>query len=309
MKKQKTQSIRAVIAILLCLILLTAGLADANASLSASSAPGESSGAPQAAASQTNTSVRSNPVFDLPANGPKTVGGFLTNTFSTSVTNLGADERQTSNELQLLTWKQINKLLRADLFVSASQSLHGERRLLLQNTMLGLMHTPVPVLGDVLSYRLKVTVILPTNENDRELASLRGAVVLGNRFFINIKALPALSSFYQLNLSKSFHGYETTASGESNNQFSVGHTLLTNFDIGKFYVQVVPRVSSRWTYEGTPSSSFELAEEVGVNLGRFSLGVGHTNSDNLVKANGRDSNFSVFDRDTSTYYMTANLSF
>ncbi len=239
----------------------------------------------------------------------KRFGADLTNTISTSVVNAGANERSTTNDVELAPWVQLNKILKLDLYVAVSKDLERERKLTLQNTMLGLSHRPVSIIGDELKYRLKVSAILPTNEKDREMASLRGGVSLGNRFLISPKVLPAFSSYYQLSLGKSFHGYDTTVSGQSNNQFSVGHTLLMNVDISQFYVQVVPRITSKFTYEGTPSSSFELAEEIGMNIGKFSIGLGHTNSDNLVKANGRDSNFSVFDRDTSNYYMLANMSF
>lgn len=235
------------------------------------------------------------------------VGADLTTTMTTSTVDTDTSDRSTGMDFEFAPWVQVSKQIKLDAYIAANQDLRGDREFKLANSRLGIANTPVEILGPSLKYRAKLTWALPTNETDRELASFRSSLSLANRFYYEL--VPDLSGYYQLSLGRGIYRYDTTAAGESNNEWTLANTLLMNYDIKKFYLQLVPRISSTRTFRGTDSTRFELTEEVGLNFDKFAVGIGHTNSDNLYLANGRDSNFSVFDRDTSNYYLTTNITF
>lgn len=241
----------------------------------------------------------------------KKFGGAFTSTLTTSVVEDTASDKSVTTDFELEAWAAISKNWKVDAYTAISKDMRNDRDAKFQNANVGISHTPVSILGmgDQIKYRAKLTAILPTEQEAREVADFRGGLSLGNRFFFSPKATPAFSGYYQLSLGRNFHQYETTGLGEANQAYSIGHTLLTQVELGKFYLQFVPRITSRFTYQGTPSTRFEHITEIGAGLGAWSLGLGHTNSDNFYKANGQDSNLSLFDRDTSNYYFTASLAF
>ncbi len=241
--------------------------------------------------------------------GGRTYGFIAATTMNSSVLERGANTASSSMDLEFVPWVSLSKKIRMDLFLGLSKDLRNEERTTFQNSTLAIFNTPISF-TPVFKYRAKLGALLPTNEESREIHSFRGGINLSNRFFILPTSLPELSMFYQINVAKNFHRFQTTGLGESNQSYSIAHAYFANYEIGNFYFSVTPRFTQRWTYQGTPSTLFSNTEEVGMNVrADFSLALGHTNADNLFQANGRDSNFSVFDQDTSNYYISANYIF
>ncbi len=244
------------------------------------------------------------PAVTLPRT-PAKAGVDLTATYTASAKETSDRDRVSSLDFELAPWVAVGRNYKADGYVSVAKDLNGYLESKVTDARLGFFHNPIP-LSKVWQYRPKVTVFLPVDSEKRDVNSFRTAVSMGNRFLFE---RGNLTGFWQTSFGKNFYQYTTTGAGDSNPSFSVSNSLKANLSFGKFYLEVTPAASTRWTYEGTPSTTFDIAEEIGMGLGAWTIGLGHTNSDSLYQANGSDSNFTFFNGNTSKLYLTANLTF
>lgn len=235
----------------------------------------------------------------------KTSGADLSLTFAASARRTEDESRTSATDFELAAWKAIGKRLRVDGYVGATRDTNGLEETKLADARIGILHNPI-LIARRLQYRPKLTIFLPTDSDRRKIDSFRTGISLNNRLSFQKQNF---FSFYQLSATKNFYQYETSGNGESNPSHSFSHTLNLNYAVGNFYVGFTPNLVNRWTFSGTPSTSFSLSEEFGYGWQDWMLAIGHTNSDSLYKANGADTNFTFFNGNTSKYYLTANYTF
>ena len=120
-----------------------------------------------------------------------------------------------------------------------------------------------------------------------------------------------LNASYGLALRRAFHRYETSASGDSNDQYRVNQSLVLGLDLSeKVSFTSAFQYSSRWTYRSTLFNRYSFDEALSYQATRaFSIALGLGNSGDGLKANGFDSNIAVFDKNSTEVSLGATYVF
>jgi hypothetical protein len=275
--------------------------------LAATALPGLASGetAPQSVGASAYADVTGASNAAPTATVKKGFGGDLTATWSGSALESADRDRVSTLDLELAPWIALGHSLRADAYVSATRDMNGYQESKMTDGRLGILREPV-ALSRVFKARPKMTVYLPVEPEKREVNSFIGALGASGRVLFE---KDVLSGYYQIGLTRNFYSYTTTGKGESNPEWSLGHALKTDLRLGALTLDLTGLLTTKRTFEGTPSSTFEVSEELDWGLGAWTVGVGHTNGASLYQANGADSNFSFANGNTSKFYANANYSF
>lgn len=257
-----------------------------------------------AAASTGGQSTTTASNVEKPGKGEKTSGGDLTATYSGSALETSDQDRVSTLELEVAPWIATSKNTKLDGYLDLSRDMNNYGETTIADARVGFLHNPIR-LSKVFQYRPKAVLYLPADAKKREVNSFLGAVGFGNRILFETGIL---SGYYQLGLTKNVYRYETTGdSGESNPSWSLGNVLKMGLSVDRFSLDVTGSVTQKWTFEATPSSSFEVSEELGATLSKvWAVSVGHSNGDSLFLANGSDSNFSFANGNTSKFYLSVN---
>lgn len=198
-------------------------------------------------------------------------------------------------------------LISKDYRVSASGQMiqynNEERKTEFGNTRLNLTRSPLQLTNDS-QLVLVAGGRLPTNSEDRDNNTYRGALLVDPMLLSewNIGGV-RFSTTYQLTLTKNFHKYDRNNESKANTEYSAIHYFGIDTEIFK---NVVLTVDGDYTYarsyQDTVKTLYSLGQALTYQQPKWSVSVGHTNSANMLAANGRDTNVSVFDKHTSAVY-------
>ncbi|MBX9769027.1 MAG: hypothetical protein K2X47_17260 [Bdellovibrionales bacterium] len=191
-----------------------------------------------------------------------------------------------------------------------AQQLTGEQRFRLRNTELrGLFRSVEFSKGNSISNGLNV--VLPTNLDSRQLESLQAGVGLANRlnFDLTEHGIPGLSGFYDLNLNRNFHEFDTMVNGEWNTQYLLEHFVLAFYSFTeKWGVMLAGDFTHNFDYSGGVGNTWSFTQELGFSPSRsIQFGLGHTNGGDLLGANGRSMNVRLFNPNDSRFYLSLNF--
>lgn len=196
------------------------------------------------------------------------------------------------------------------LVFGANQDFVDDKKTTLYDTTTALSTTLYDNTG--LSISGKIALTIPTDRESRDNTSLITQIATGVGFVYSVPALKELSFSYSPTYTLNIHEYQTQLSGVSNNQHSFKNTFSASLDLFEslnFDITYIHR--SNWTYEGyRKTDAFQLDETLTYTISpSISLAAGHSNYASIYKANGADSNYKFYDRDSSTYSLslTVNL--
>lgn len=115
---------------------------------------------------------------------------------------------------------------------------------------------------------------------------------------------------YDLTLTRMFHQFETSIAGKVNKQFRVSHLGLVTYDIlPELHFTLSGTIGSNWSYLGNTTSTFGIDQEIGYDINEMvSVAIGHTNNGDTLSQNGIDSNISIFNENSSMFYLQMALS-
>ncbi|MBX9767631.1 MAG: hypothetical protein K2X47_10205, partial [Bdellovibrionales bacterium] len=191
-----------------------------------------------------------------------------------------------------------------------SQQMTGEQKFRMRNTELRVMYRSA-ILAEGISLLNGLNTVFPTNLDSRQLESLYMGVGLANRLKFDLAAhgVPGLSGFYDLNLNRKFHEFDTSVSGEWNTEYMLEHFLLTSYAFTKYVgVMIAADFTHQWDYAGGVSNSWGFSQELDFYPSQtFQFGIGHTNGGNILGANGRSYNIGLFNPNQSTFYLSVNV--
>ena len=113
-----------------------------------------------------------------------------------------------------------------------------------------------------------------------------------------------------ISLGRNFHAYDTDINGNVLNQYSSNQTLSLGYTLENWSLSVDFINKSRWTYQNSTKSAFELNEELGYSINdNFGVALGHTNAGSTLKDNGTDSNIDLINENTSVIYGSLNMTY
>ena len=254
----------------------------------------------------TPVSVTTNRVNPVTTQAKRWLADFRYTTRASS-TEFSDPRQNAAMDFEMFALWRLTPKLRIDGYTAWTKGINGLRETDMQNTSFRLDQTPFK-LGRHFLTRSRVGVILPTNGIERTEQKYLGSASFDQRLLFSAPFLRGLSGFYAVSAVKNFHQFNTTFEGDPLISFAVGQRLLLNYEfIPGFYVEASPRVSQRWDYQGTPSATFGLYQEIGWSNGMITVSLGHNNEGLLFRENGKDLNLSFDDPNNANYYLTLGL--
>jgi hypothetical protein len=198
-------------------------------------------------------------------------------------------------------------LLTEDYRVSASgqiiQHFNEEQKTEYSNTRVNLTRSPLQLTQDT-ALILVAGGRLPTNSEDRDNNTYRGAVLVDPRVITdwNIKGFN-FSTTYELLLTKNFHKYDRNNLSQANTEYSALHYFGLDIPlVSKLVLTLDGDYTYARSYQDTAKTVYSVGQSITYQMPKWSVTVGHTNSANMLEANGRDTHVSAFDKHTSAVY-------
>ncbi len=185
--------------------------------------------------------------------------------------------------------------LQTDTIISKEQS--GPRNTTISNTKI-ILTKAGPKLGDW-GTALLMGGTAPTDENLRRDESYQGGASLGG----SIKGSPLkyVELAYTLSGGRNFHGYDRTAAGDANVQYTITHKLALAYEfIPKWSLYGIGSYKNGWTYQNSERSSYTNEFGLGYQVAKnWEISGSISNEGKAFKANGQDSNIKVYDQNTT----------
>jgi hypothetical protein len=221
--------------------------------------------------------------------------------------------RSTYAQLLLAPTYAISKDWVASAFWTIDQELNHDR-LVTPNDLLTSIRYGTPVKNDYASLSALLSANLPVSKRSRERDSLIVGMGAAARVGYDLaRAKVPLGGMYQLGVGRNFHEYTVSTTGKSNSKYTVKNRLVVSLallDRERLQVATDLAFSNNWSYLGEMTSSFSIGEELTYKVTpTLALATGIGNSGNMLKANGADSNFAVFNGETSEVYVSVSYTF
>ena len=161
--------------------------------------------------------------------------------------------------------------------------------------------------GSKFSYSL--TAVVPVSEYSTKKDQLNTSLS-GKVGFSMAQLGQGFSFASSLSIGRNFHSYEEDINGNILNQYSSNQSINIAYENEGWSISTDFINRSRWTYQNSTKSSFEISEEVGYAFNsNISFALGHTNSGATLKPNATDSNIDIYNENSSTVYGTLGLNY
>lgn len=179
------------------------------------------------------------------------------------------------------------------------------------NTRLSFSHAPIQ-LHPLVKLGAALVGTLPTDRFAVEDETYQGAVGTSTRLLFDLAPIHLpLNGYVGVNYDRNFHRYNINSSGSPNLRERIKEYAVLQLPISsRWDVSVSGTFVSAWTYRSFVRNRFELSEEIGYTLNpetRFYLG--HGNMGQAFKANGHDTNITLFDQHDSMLSVGASYLF
>lgn len=229
-------------------------------------------------------------------------------TADSNLQNTSTYENDRGALMRLSPRYRINDQFTAIGSLGISQRFTQENRTDMTNTLLSISRNPVRI-GTVGDLRATGSLILPTNEIQREKESLRGALRLGTNFFVRTNTSFILETGASATLNN--HQYSVSAFNQPNIRWRATPYINTGWAPNdKWQLLMYGAYDAARTYRGTYRGFFTLDESITYIPSReWSVTLGHTNAGSITTMDGQNSNVAFFDSRTSVFYLNGTFNF
>ncbi len=179
------------------------------------------------------------------------------------------------------------------------------------DTLIVLSRKPTP-LGKTILLGWKVGAVAPTSKDSYKRQNLQGGALTGVTAMVNPdRLIPGLAIAGGVSITKNFHQYDTATNGAVNSAWSSTQRASITYDFaGSFTISAELLHLNALTYQDNIKESYQHIEEFGYQFNKtISAAIGHTNSGSALKANGTDSNYALWDENTSMVYVSLTAAF
>jgi hypothetical protein len=241
--------------------------------------------------------------------------GFLTATASSNFYDRTSTDSQASTSVEgILNYKVSNKdILRAYAGVEKDLSQSYENELV--DSHIGYLRPVVKKFNKVVSNGLQARLAIPLSKNSRERDSKITGVTVIPFFVANLSPVGAtgLTMTYLPMMTKNFHAYKQNRTGTNNTEYAINHVLSNMYNFHDRWSVIANFILAQgWTYNGTykdPSFSADQSLSFGLTQSAW-LSLGHSNGSTLSRFDGgRDSRPELFNKNTSTYFLSLTAIF
>lgn len=155
---------------------------------------------------------------------------------------------------------------------------------------------------------LGATVLLPASKASRILNNLQAGIRLSGTIYNKPGTLGGLILGASLSLGQNLHQYETSLAGDVLNQYVSNQVIFAEYSSGRLSLSTQFVHRNALSYQGSLSEAFDSTQEAKFGITpAVEVSVGHTNSGDIFKANGRDSNVSLINENSSMVFATLAL--
>lgn len=179
------------------------------------------------------------------------------------------------------------------------------------NTTVNVSRAPFTI-NELLNMTLRTGLTLPTSKESYKRQGLRAGLTGGATLLVNpAKLWTGLNLATGITFTKNIHEFEEAYDGAVNTEMSSSQFASISYGF-KFPVSLdlsFVHINS-WSYQGTMKDAFAFTQTVSYQaMEKLSIALGHTNSANTLKANGIDSNVSLYDENNSMVFLNASFSY
>ena len=228
---------------------------------------------------------------------------------------VGSESHSASSSLVLVPSYRLHPNWTLGMTLSASKDWTGEGEVALLDPSIKLSRSAF-TLNSIFSAAPAFGIVVPLSERTRDRESMLTAVrpslrVNADLSRVKKSVIQDLSLMYELAVSRAFHQYSTSTTGSVNtawrlsNYFSASYAISSKFSFSGEFVR-----ASGWSYQGGARHSFSLGQSLNYDFDpRVSLSIGHSNEGDVLRANGLDSNVSIFDSNSSRVFTSLTVIF
>lgn len=203
---------------------------------------------------------------------------------------------------------KLNKDFKLSMALSLTRDHERQREVIFNNTKISLAQSSKE-LNENWNYRMRSSITLPSNVEDREKNSYKGALSANLNIDRKIRLFKRSTTIgYSQSLQKNFHQFKQSAFGSDNTSYSTTPNVYLTQPVTKA-ITVSGYISFRtgWGYSNTRRSSFGIGQSILVALNdQANLALSYNNAGDALKPNGRDYNTDWFNKNTAS--VTASLS-
>lgn len=169
---------------------------------------------------------------------------------------------------------------------------------------------PITKVGSNWKLGGSISAILPTSKASSTRDNLIVGLRTGLNLSLNPEVAPGWSFLVGIGGGQNIHKYDTNINGSVLNKYSLSQTISAGKELGKFALSIEFINKNAWTYQGYMKQAFEHTEELGYQLSdSTNIALGHSNSGNALKPDGRGSNIALLNENSSLVYGSVTFGF
>ena len=224
--------------------------------------------------------------------------------YSSNLRKRSSPDQDDSTALIIAPSYKISDKAAIDLRVDIIQNHDEERKTYITPTVVGFTPTKYD-LSEELSFKPKVSLVLPTDETQREKESYRGSVSLRPTLEYNPSAFRKLTLANVFYFNKNFHEFEVKSNYSYNNEYSIRNRVILLYELNsKLSLELINDYVRLWTYKGNSSEQFYFGQSLGYEfIKNWSASLSHTNEGSVRGPNYNGESVEVFDEKTSYVSM------
>ena len=163
-----------------------------------------------------------------------------------------------------------------------------------------------------LKFYVGPTMTLPFGSDAKDESLIVGAG-LGGRAVLKLNDASGVGfkAYYDLTVNKNFHQFDTSITGDVNNQYALNHTIYLEYYFHpQWNLNATTSFSSLWNYLGLISNTYTLEQELDFQATDLvMLFFSHTRGGDFLGPDGQSYSFGIFDPDASRFALGMYLSF
>jgi hypothetical protein len=208
--------------------------------------------------------------------------------------------KESGMELTIAPSLKINKSLSLGVKSSLIQASTEDKKPTLSNTQIGL-GIKGWTLTDSISSVHSIATVLPTSIASKESDRLQSSLSITNGLAMIIN--PRFDLTFKLGLSRNFHEFTINADGRANVEYRLTQSLdLKLMLIQDLYLTTTGVLRQGRTYQGFERQDFQFHGDINYDfLENWTMNLGTSNVGPALKANGVDSNISVYDAKSTVW--------
>lgn len=227
--------------------------------------------------------------------------------YSENIAQVEEGPKESGMELAFTPGYKINNTFTLNGEYSIIQTSTEDKKPMSSNTQAILRMKGWDLTDSIISVH-SLTVVMPTSQTSREVDRLLSSFALSNGLKMTLH--PKFELTYRLGLTRNFHEFTINAEGRANVEYRLANSLNAKLILTEKLNLVATGVYRLGrTYGGFQRSDFQFHGDINYDFNEnLSVNLGTSNEGAALKANGVDSNISVYDEKSTVWRVGLSTS-